>query len=513
MKRNRLFPGLALVLVGLIAGIMIASQFNWLPNGHATVSTPAPAVETSPPATPPQTDNDDALIDQLNNLFIRVADKVNPSVVTIFTEKEIKTRQYSPYSSPFFDNPFRDFFGDDFWERFFGPQPPREGRRYVRGMGSGVIVSKDGYILTNNHVIRDADKVTVMLLRGKRLEAKVIGADAKTDIAVLQVEGDDFIPATLGDSDKLRVGEWVVAIGSPLSATLDHTVTAGIVSATGRSNVGLADYEDFIQTDAAINPGNSGGALVNLRGELVGINTAIATETGGFQGIGFAVPINMARAVMDQLIKHGKVIRGWLGVSIQNVTESIKKYFDLPVDYGALIGDVVEDSPADRAGLKSGDVILKIDGKKVKDIDFLRNEVASREPGTEVELLIYRDGKEKTVRVELGELPEEAGRIPQRAERTMDKLGFSVSNLTSELASRYNIDPSKSGVVVTRIQPNSPAYAAGLREGALIKQVNRKKVRNVDDFNRIVSDLKSGDLVLIYAEIRGRNFYAAFEIK
>lgn len=513
MKTMRRFSGLVLLVAGILIGVVIASQMDWLPDGRAK-ETATTAVNENPAQPKTSEDDDSSILADLNDLFVSVAEQVNPSVVTVFTEKEIKTRSFGPYTSPFFDNPFREFFGDDFFERFFGPQQPQEGQRFVRGMGSGVIVSRDGYILTNNHVVRDADRVQVMLLGGKRVDAKIIGRDAKTDIALLQIEGDDLKPIKLGDSDKLRVGEWVLAIGSPLSANLDHTVTAGIVSAKGRSRVGLAEYEDFIQTDAAINPGNSGGALVNLKGELVGINTAIATETGGFQGIGFAVPINMARAVMDQLIKHGKVIRGWLGVSIQNVTESIQKAFKLPVDYGALVGDVVENSPAEKAGIKSGDVILEIDGKRVRDIDFLRNEVASRAPGTKVELKIYRDGKERTVTVELGELPEEAGQSPaERQQSSMEKLGFSVSNLTRELAARYNIDPSKSGVVVTRVVPNSEAYAAGLREGALIKRVNRKPVKDVDDFNRIVAELKSGDLILIYAEYQGQNFYAAFEIQ
>ncbi len=507
MRRKEVFAGVALLLAGLVAGAVLVGQFGFSHNGMAETAPGAPAIAA-------QTGNgasaNDALT-QLNDLFVKVAEEANPSVVTIFTQKVVRTRQSSPFASPFFDNPWREFFGDDFFQRFFGPQQPR-GERYIRGMGSGVIVSEKGYILTNNHVVRDADEVKVMLLGGKRLEAEVVGTDAKTDLAVLRVKADGLKPIKLGDSDKLRVGEWVLAIGSPLSANLDHTVTAGIVSAKGRSNVGLADYEDFIQTDAAINPGNSGGALINLKGELVGINTAIATETGGFQGIGFAVPINMARKVMEQLIEHGKVIRGWLGVQIQDITEDLARSFNLPSTEGALVAQVVEDSPAEKAGLQVQDVILEIDGKKVKNTVELREEVAGRAPGTKVKLKILRDGKERTIEVVLGEFPEsETPARRKRAENTYEKLGFSVTNLTPNLAQQFGFDPDERGVVVTRVRPGSNAYEAGLNTGALIKRINRKKINNINDFNDAVADIKSGDTVLLYVKYRNGSVFIAFE--
>ncbi|RMD91776.1 MAG: Do family serine endopeptidase, partial [Calditrichaeota bacterium] len=373
-----------ILLAGILIGGLAVMQLGWLPNSRAELPTPEVSINTPLPGY-----NSD-VIRELNNTFIAIAENAQKSVVTILTDKVIKT-QGGPFAGPFFSDPFREFFGDDFFRRFF--QAPEQ-ERHLRGLGSGVIVSKDGYILTNNHVVRQADKVKVMFLGGKKLDAKIVGTDAKTDVAVVKVKADNLTPLQFGDSDKLHVGEWVMAIGSPLSENLAHTVTAGIVSAKGRSNLRLADYEDFIQTDAAINPGNSGGALINLEGKLVGINTAIATQTGGFQGIGFAVPINMARAVMEALIKHGKVLRGWLGIYIQNVDETMAQAMNLPFTQGALVADVVKDGPAAKAGLKPGDVIVKLDGKPVKNSTELRNDIASRAPGSTVELTIYRDGKE-----------------------------------------------------------------------------------------------------------------------
>ncbi len=513
MNKKQVAWGLMILVVGIIVGALITGQFGLSPDGIAS-NKPAPSSEPIASPEPAISGDDQNLLTNLNELFTKVADEANPSVVTVFTQKEIATRRMSPYASPFFDNPFRDFFGDDFWYRFFGPPQQGEEKRVLRGMGSGVIVSEDGYILTNNHVVRGADKVRVMLLGGKRVDAEIVGTDPKTDLAVLRIKEDNLKPIKMGDSDKLRVGEWVLAIGSPLSANLDHTVTAGIVSAKGRSNVGLADYEDFIQTDAAINPGNSGGALVNLKGELVGINTAIATQTGGFQGIGFAVPINMARQVMDALIKHGKVIRGWLGVMIQNVTEDLVKALDLPAKEGVIVAEVVEDSPAEKAGLEVQDIILELDGKKVEDVVQLSKDIASRAPGTKVELTILRDGKKKTITVELGELPDENAQQPaQKREDLYDKLGFQVANLNRDLARMYDLDPGESGVVVVKVRQNSNAREAGLMEGALIKRVNRKAVKSVRDFERIVSKIQSGDTILLYVKQRGANLFIAFEVE
>ncbi|RMF69162.1 MAG: PDZ domain-containing protein, partial [Calditrichaeota bacterium] len=319
-------------------------------------------------------------------------------------------------------------------------------------------------------------------------------------------------PIEIGDSDQLKVGEWVVAIGSPLSENLAHTVTAGIVSAKGRSNLRLADYEDFIQTDAAINPGNSGGALVNLEGKLVGINTAIATQSGGFQGIGFAVPINMAKAVMDALIKHGKVVRGWLGVHIQDVDETMAQAMNLPGAGGALVANVTKDGPAAKAGLQTGDVIVTLDGRKVKNTTELRNEIASRAPGSKVELGIIRNGRKERVTVTLGELPEETP-TPQAKKTAIEKLGFSVEKLNRDLAERFGLDPGETGVVITEIRQSSTAFAAGLKVGDLIKEVNRKPVTSVRDFNRLVKDLKKGETVLFYVKRKSDSFFVAFELE
>ncbi|MFQ5706588.1 MAG: DegQ family serine endoprotease [bacterium] len=502
MKKLTKLQIVVVLMAGILIGGLAVSQLDWLPKTRAENTTPE-VVNTPKPTY------DTNVIRDLNNAFIDIAAKANKSVVTIFTDKVIKASQQT--QNPFANDPFREFFGDDFFGRFFSPRLP-QGDRHLRGMGSGVIVSADGYILTNNHVVQDADKVQVMLFGGKKIDAKVIGADAKTDIAVIKVDGDHLTPMELGDSDQLHTGEWVMAIGSPLSENLAHTVTAGIVSAKGRSNVGLADYEDFIQTDAAINPGNSGGALLNLDGKLVGINAAIATQSGGFQGIGFAVPINMARMVMDALIKHGKVVRGWLGVYIQNVDESMAHAMGLTANKGALISDVVKDGPAAKAGVKVGDVILKLDGKPVKNSTQLRNHIARLAPGTEVSLTVNRDGKEKTIAVTLGELPEKTP-APEVRKTMVDKLGFSVQALDNQLANQFGLDPNDRGVVITQINRGSQAFAAGLRQGDLIKEVNRRRVATVREFSDIVSKVKSGDTILIYAKRQSNRFFVAFEVK
>jgi serine protease Do len=299
----------------------------------------------------------------LNEAFVELAEAVNPAVATVFTERVLRVR---PSPGMFFDHPFEDFFGE-FFQR---PREPRSRECEYRqqGLGSGVVATDDGFIITNNHVIEGADTINVRLIDGRPMPAEVVGADAKTDIAVIKVDADDLVSIEIGDSDRLRVGEMVLAVGSPLSPNLAHSVTSGIVSAKGRSNVGLADYEDFIQTDAAINPGNSGGALINLDGELVGINTAIASRSGGYQGIGFAVPSNMARRVMESLIEHGTVVRGWLGIYIQDIDEALAAAMDLEGERGALVSDLSEDGPAEKAGVQQGDIIVTLDDEP-KELD------------------------------------------------------------------------------------------------------------------------------------------------
>lgn len=498
MRKRSLVYTMVLLGAGIIIGVIAVSKLGWLPQTNAE----------SPPVSLPSSQTaqyDIGVVKDLNAAFIAIAQKANPSVVTIFTNKVVRQRVQGPYASPFFSDPFREFFG--------GPRrqaPERE--QLLQGMGSGVIISRDGYILTNNHVAGDADEIQVVLLGGKKIRAKLIGADVKTDIAVIKIEEKSLQPMELGNSDDLHVGEWVLAIGSPLSENLAHSVTAGIVSAKGRSNVGLADYEDFIQTDAAINPGNSGGALINLEGKLVGINTAIASRTGGFQGIGFTVPINMARRVMDSLIKEGKVVRGWLGVVIQDVDENLAKAMNLPAAEGVLVADVVENGPAGNAGIKAGDVILELDGERIKNVVELRNKVASTAPRTEVQLTILKDGEKQTVEMTLGELPEESARQPAQ-ESLFDRLGFRLQALDENLARNLGYDPREKGLVVTDISRSGSAYAAGLRQGDLIKEVNRKRVVSVNEFTNVITKLPPGSTVLVHAR-QGRNhFFVAFALK
>ena len=513
MNKPRKFQVAFLLVAGMAIGVLAASHFDWLPQSQAkmpaissTVTEPAaPAVPEE--TKPPMTEFDNPIIADLNNAFIKIADKVQPSVVTIFSNKVVRQTQTTR-------NPHLEFFGDDFFRRFFGPNAPR-GEQRLRGQGSGVIVSDDGYIITNNHVVRDADELEVMFFNGNRYSAKVIGADPKSDIAVIKVDAKDLRPISFGDSDRLRVGEWVMAIGSPLSEDLASTVTAGIVSAKGRSNVRLTDYEDFIQTDAAINPGNSGGALVNLNGELVGINTAIVSQSGGFQGIGFAVPIKMARDVMDLLIRDGRVIRSWIGVEIQEIDQALAKSMDLPSTNGALVVKVVEDSPAESAGLEVGDVIVGLQNDVVKDVPYLRNTISLMRPGTKVELKVIRDAKPITLTAKLVELPDDDQQISyrDRDQGHESQLGFSVETLDRRLEQRYSIDSNEPGVVIVDIDRSSRAYDEGLREGDLILAVNRKPVATKADFSRMTSELKSGDTVLVYVQRQTARIFIAFELE
>ncbi|MCK5913696.1 MAG: Do family serine endopeptidase, partial [Desulfuromusa sp.] len=346
----------------------------------------------------------DAGLDSLRETgkaFRSVAKQVGPAVVYIRVEKEIKQQGMA-------DNPFGGHpFGDEFFRRFFGQPPQQQGphkkvpQRRESGQGSGFIISADGYIMTNNHVVGDADKVTVQLLDGREYTAKIIGTDPPTDVALIKIDADEKLPfLPLGNSDQLEVGDWVLAFGNPFG--LSHTLTAGIVSAKGRSGIGLTDYENFIQTDAAINPGNSGGPLINLDGEVVGMNTAIFSRSGGYMGIGFAIPINMAQNIYQQLVKHGGVTRGRLGVLIQDLTKDLAESFDIDQRVGILIAQVVGDSPAEKAGLKQGDVILKFNGNKVDKVAKFRNQIAMTRPGTDVEFLVLRDTKKKKIKAKIG---------------------------------------------------------------------------------------------------------------
>ena len=424
-----------------------------------------------------------------------VSEAVKPAIVNISTTRTEKTPQ----------NPFAPFFNDPFFEKFFGDrfrnqETPKEHKE--KSLGSGVIVSTDGYILTNNHVIRNADEIKVLLSDKREFTGKVIGNDSKTDISVIKIDADNLQTITIGDSDKLRVGEIVLTIGSPYG--LNQTVTMGIVSAVGRANVGIADYEDFIQTDAAINPGNSGGALVNARGELVGINTAIFSTTGGYQGIGFAIPSNMAHAVMESLIKKGKVVRGWLGVSIQPITPELAKQFNIKEEYGALVGEVIAGSPAEKAGILRGDVIIEFNGKKVDEPYNLRNTVANTLPGEAVKLKIIREGQTEMITVKIGELPSEIQAELKEYENALK--GVSVQDLTPDLYQKLNIPGKIKGVVITRINEGSPAQE-NLLPGDIIQEINRKAIANLQDFENIASKIKPVENILLLIFRKGTSLF------
>ena len=442
--------------------------------------------------------------------FGPVIKKVSPSVVNIYTAKTVKENFRV---SPFFDDPFfREFFGMPFGQQ----NVPRVRRE--QSLGSGVIVTEDGYLLTNNHVVEGADEIKVALNDDKTTyTAKVIGTDPQTDIAVIKVEGKNLPAITATDSDNVGVGDVVLAIGNPFG--VGQTVTMGIVSAKGRAGMGIVDYEDFIQTDASINPGNSGGALVDAAGRLVGINTAILSRSGGNQGIGFAVPMNLARYVMERLVADGKVTRGYLGVMIQPVTPELAKEFKLPENSGALIGEVTKDSPAEEAGLKDGDVVVEFNGKKVTDSRHLRLMVSQTPPATKAPLKVIRDGKEQTLTVKLGELPAEG--LAKAGERSgglrrgtgADPFdGVSVEDLDARGRRQFDIPGHVHGALVTDVDPGSTAAAAGLRAGDVIQEINRQPVNGADEAIRLSERIKS-DRVLLRVWSQGGSRFLVLEAR
>jgi serine protease Do len=497
-KRNAALIIVA-IFIGIIAGLVISANFDFIFKGFAssnkstenkeiisTVNNPDENPGKSSLYTDSQDSGNDDLL-QLEKAYIQVAENVKPWVVTITSAKILRYRYYNPWEDLF------DFFGNR--DRRRDQNQDREQEYRQEGLGSGVIISQDGYILTNNHVVQEADEIRVVTMDNKEFTAKLIGRDEKTDVAVVKIDDKNLPYAKLGDSDKIKVGQIVMAIGNPFSQQLQLTVTEGIISAKGRSNIGLSSYEDFIQTTAAINPGNSGGALVNLRGELIGINTAIISRSGGFNGIGFAIPINMARRVMDMLMDKGYVVRGYLGVVPQTIDEEMAQALGLGDSRGALIASVEAGTPADKAGLKEQDVVLEIDGRKIADDNDFRLRVAEHDPGDKINLKIIRNGNIKNVVVTLTERPDD--RPPQQlSEKENEKLGIKVANLTSDLVRRYGFEDEE-GVVVVDVKQGSSAYRKGVREGDLITSVNREDVTGVRDYNRLMDKLKPGDVVLL----------------
>ncbi len=442
-------------------------------------------------------DPDIIILDRTAKAFAKVVERARPAVVFIKVEKTLEAKGHN---GPFeFMDPF-DFFNDPFFERFFGPRfhRPQPKRKYKqRGQGSGFIVDKRGYILTNNHVVGGADLIEVKLFDGREFKAKIVGTDPQSDVAVIKIDSDQALPVLpLGDSEKIQVGEWVIAVGNPFG--LSETVTVGVVSAKGRNRVGINDYEDFIQTDAAINPGNSGGPLLNIKGEAIGMNTAIFSKSGGYMGIGFAIPINMAKTVMEQLIKKGKVVRGWLGVVIQELDEGIAKGFGLEKPEGVLIAEVSEDSPAQKGGLKQGDIILELNGVKVKDVGELRNKIALTPPGTVVNMKILRDGEAMSLNIKIGERPENVDLTKAGGTKSglLKKLGLTIQDLTPELCEQFGYKMGQ-GVLVSEVEPDSPAERVGIKAGYLIEEVNRVPVSKVSECIKALSRRKHSVLLRI----------------
>ena len=471
---------IALLLVGGILGLGYEMSTAIKPHGSSTASASTLSETPMVPAN-----------------FSDLAEKVRSGVVNVQVVKKVKNIGFGfrQFGNPFGEkNPFGDFFGP-----FSEGNPP--GGFEQRGVGSGFVMNREGYILTNNHVIEDADQIKVKLANGKEYEGKVVGRDPKTDLALIKINGSsDLQPLTLGNSDDLKVGSWVVAVGSPFG--LEQTVTAGIVSAKGRV-IGSGPYDNFIQTDASINPGNSGGPLINMKVEVVGINTAIIASG---QGIGFAIPINMAKEIAPQLQEKGHVTRGWLGVSIQEMTPELAKSFGLKEKKGALVAEVGSGSPAEKAGIEQGDVIVEFDGKEITDSKDLPRVVASTPVGKAVTVKLSRSGKVLERQVKVGEMEEKAE--VAKTPSTKKSLGITVQNVTPEIAKGLRLK-KEIGVVVTRVEPGSPAADTGIQTGDVIHEVNRKPIKNVEDFVQKVEKAKDQDNILLFLQRGQNNLFAA----
>lgn len=505
MKTNKKVQAIG-IAVGL-AGFLVAGAFVLTASGPRQMSLkPGPL---NPAVAAPA--------EQLGNAYAMVAAHVRPAVVSVYSEKMVKFHQ-PEFMFPFGDNFFRQFFGEQFPGQPRQPGQPRE-REYKipqRGMGSGMIIDKEGRILTNFHVVRDVDEIKVQLADKRSFAAEIVSSDPPSDVAVIRIKGhvpSDLPTVELGNSDALEVGHLVMAIGAPFGYV--QTVTTGVISAKGRSGIGINTYEDFLQTDAAINPGNSGGPLVNMRGQVVGINSAIATRIGQFAGVGFAIPINMVKTILPTLMKGDKVTRGLLGVVIQEVTSDLAKQFGVTEEKGALVSQVNKGSPAEKAGIKPGDVIVRYDGKTVHDTTHLRNMVAVTAPGKDVKVDVIRDGKPQTFAVSVGKLTAEtAGPATPFGEGgdTLKKLGMSVQTLTPDLARQFN-DEGQKGAVITDVREGTPASLAGLQEGDLIVEADRQKVATAEDLQKALSQAKDKDTVLLLLKRKGASLFVVLQMK
>ena len=485
-------------LTALVLSALLVTVFLQL-GSLGQRSGPAPT-----PTLSPEEEQSLALAQETSRAFAAVVKLVKPAVVNIHVERVVTRRVPA--------TPFG--FDEDMWRRFFGQPPPRQREyRYRRPVaGSGVIVDAErGYILTNNHVVAGADKITVRLADGRQFEAKVAGTDPPTDLAAIRIQADGLPQASLGDSDAIAVGEWVIAIGNPFG--LDLTVTAGVVSAKGRANLRTATYEDYIQTDAAINPGNSGGPLINLKGEVIGINSVILSPTGTFAGYGFAIPSNMAKEVMEQLISKGTVVRGYLGFVVQDLTPEIAQGLGLPPKTrGVAVPQVEPGSAAEKAGLRANDVVIALNGKPVTGANQLRNLIAQTPPGAQVTLTVLRDGKQVKLTATVVERPSEEVLARGTQPALEARLGLQVTDLTDQLAQQLGLEGER-GVVVTQVEPGSPADEAGLRPGDLIRAVRNRPVRDVATFSRLLAQFKDQPRVALLVKNRRGSRFVSLRLK
>ncbi len=484
------------IIAGIIGGCLTFGTIYAITNQHPYV----------PSALKPIQIVDSQGAYSLQNAFVQVAKMIKPSVVMITTEKTVTYRYW---------NPFGDDFFDDFFDNFGFPRPkqqqPKTFKKKQEGLGSGFIVDQDGYILTNNHVIQGVDKILVKLMNNDRkYEAKIVGTDSRTDLALIKIDAGRKLPTVvLGDSDAIEVGEWAIAIGNPMG--LEETVTVGVISAKGRSVFGTSPYEDFIQTDAAINPGNSGGPLVNIKGEVVGINTAIIAPYAA-QNIGFAIPINIAKKVFRELKSTGKVTRGFLGVYLQPLTEELATSFGLKDTKGALVSDVMPDSPAEKAGLKPGDVILEFNGNPVSDARDLQNKVADAKIGELANLGVWREKKKINVSIKIAERPAEET-ISRVESETIEKSwrGLTVTNITDELRRRFNIEPSVRGVIVVNVETGSSADECEITPGTVIRRINNYSISSMSDFQSVISKIDRKSSATLWIRQEGNNRFCVLK--